>query len=160
VFRTTTTGVIVAFAGLALGLLTAFAVARRREHLSDTRKQPRDLAAVSLDGKRARPRAGAARDTGRSSLAPSAAAARTPPGGSVAEWGDRMPRTRAEALQVLGIGVAPTASDSALKKIVDGLRQSWHPDHAADETDRAMREVRSKQINAAWDLLRSQRAEV
>ena len=61
---------------------------------------------------------------------------------------------------MLGIGVAPTASDAALKKIVDGLRQSWHPDLATDETDRAVRELRSKQINAAWDLLRSQRAEV
>ena len=71
-----------------------------------------------------------------------------------------MPSTRIEALQVLGIGVSPTANEAALKKIVDGLRQSWHPDHAADEDDRALRELRSKQINAAWDLLRSQRAEV
>ena len=49
---------------------------------------------------------------------------------------------------------------AALKKIVDGLRQSWHPDLARDDADRALRELRSKQINAAWDLLQSQRAEV
>jgi hypothetical protein len=172
VFRTTTTGVIVAFAGLALGLLTAFAVARRRERLSDTRRPPRDLSAVSLDGKRARPRppAGKLRGGTLSASAAAVAAPGAPPvgpppaqvaeTGPVTEWGDRMPRTRAEALEVLGIGVAPTASDAALKKIVDGLRQSWHPDLATDETDRAVRELRSKQINAAWDLLRSQRAEV
>ena len=37
---------------------------------------------------------------------------------------------------------------------------SWHPDLAKDETDRALRELRSKQINAAWELLQGQRAEV
>jgi DnaJ-class molecular chaperone len=71
-----------------------------------------------------------------------------------------MPQTRAEAMQILGVGVTPTASEVAIKKIVDGLRQSWHPDHAKDEADRAMRELRSKQINAAWELLRRQRAVV
>jgi DnaJ-class molecular chaperone len=71
-----------------------------------------------------------------------------------------MPRTREEALEVLGIGIAPSATATAIKKIVDGLRMSWHPDLAQDETDRALREQRSKQINAAWDILQSQRAEV
>jgi hypothetical protein len=77
-----------------------------------------------------------------------------------AEWDDRMPRTREEALEVLGIGIAPSANATAIKKIVDGLRMSWHPDLAKDETDRALREQRSKQINAAWDILQSQRAVV
>jgi DnaJ-class molecular chaperone len=71
-----------------------------------------------------------------------------------------MPRTREEALEVLGIGIAPSANAAAIKKIVDGLRMSWHPDLAKNETDRALREQRSKQINAAWDILQSQRAEV
>jgi hypothetical protein len=71
-----------------------------------------------------------------------------------------MPRDRVEAMQVLGMGVAPSATEVAIKKIVDGLRQSWHPDLAQNETDRALRELRSKQINAAWELLRGQRAEV
>jgi DnaJ-class molecular chaperone len=71
-----------------------------------------------------------------------------------------MPETRAEAFQALGIGAAPNATEAAIKKIVDGLRQSWHPDHARDEDDRALRELRSKQINAAWELLRRQRAVV
>jgi DnaJ-class molecular chaperone len=71
-----------------------------------------------------------------------------------------MPRTREEALEVLGIGIAPSATPTAIKKIVDGLRMSWHPDLARDETDRALREQRSKQINAAWAILQSERAEV
>lgn len=71
-----------------------------------------------------------------------------------------MPRTREEAFEVLGIGIAPSATQTAIKKVVDGLRMSWHPDLAKDETDRALRELRSKQINAAWDLLQVQRVEV
>jgi hypothetical protein len=74
--------------------------------------------------------------------------------------GDRMPRTRTEAMQVLGMGVAPSATEAALKKVVDGLRQGWHPDLAKDDADRALRELRCRQINVAWDLLRGQRAEV
>jgi hypothetical protein len=164
VFRTTTVGALVAFGGLALGLLTAFALARRNEHVRDSRRRPRDLGSVSLDGKRAKPPARIG--NARGNLPPNAAASATSrvPGKAAvngsAEWGDRMPQTRAEAMQILGVGVTPTASEVAIKKIVDGLRQSWHPDHAKDEADRAMRELRSKQINAAWELLRRQRAVV
>ncbi|MDX2202568.1 MAG: hypothetical protein NW223_07450 [Hyphomicrobiaceae bacterium] len=67
--------------------------------------------------------------------------------------GERMPATRAEALRVLGMGVAPDATIAALKKIIDGLRQTWHPDLAQDEEDRALRELRMKQLNAAWEIL-------
>jgi hypothetical protein len=164
VFRTTTVGALVAFGGLALGLLAAFALARRNEHVRDSRRRPRDLGSVSLDGKRAKPPARIG--NARGNLPPNAAASamsRVPGKAAVngsAEWGDRMPQTRAEAMQILGVGVTPTASEAAIKKIVDGLRQSWHPDHAKDEADRAMRELRSKQINAAWELLRRQRAVV
>jgi hypothetical protein len=165
VFRTTTVGALVAFGGLALGLFTAFALARRNESLRDARRRPRDLSAVSLGDKRASPPARIA--NARGNLPPNAAASamsRTPgqtaAASAVADLGDRMPQTKTEAMQVLGIGVAPTASEAAIKKIVDGLRQSWHPDHAKDELDRALRELRSKQINAAWELLRAQRAVV
>jgi hypothetical protein len=170
-FRTTTIGAMVAFGGLALGLITAFALARRREHAQDAaRRRPRDLAAISLDGRRPRPSAPAGNVRGR--LPGHAAApppsrppgpradASTAAGGATVDLGGRMPRTRAEALEVLGMGVAPSATEAALKKIVDGLRQSWHPDLARDEADRALRELRSKQINAAWDLLQGHRAEV
>lgn len=67
--------------------------------------------------------------------------------------GDAMPRTRAEALEVLGMGIAPDINEAAIKKIIDGLRMSWHPDHARDDVDRATRELRLKQINAAWDII-------
>jgi hypothetical protein len=164
-FRTTTVGALVAFGGLALGLITAFALARRNESMRDARRRPRDLGSVSLGDRR--PRRPARIANARGNLPPNAAASamsrvpgQTAAANGMTEWGDRMPQTRAEALQVLGIGVAPTANEAAIKKIVDGLRQSWHPDHARDEADRVMRELRSKQINAAWELLRSQRVVV
>lgn len=62
-----------------------------------------------------------------------------------------MPATRSEAFAVLGVN--PDVSDGVLKKIVDGLRMSWHPDHARDEDDRRTRETRIRQINIAWDLI-------
>jgi hypothetical protein len=163
--RTTTVGAIVAFAGLAVGLLTAFALARRSEHAHHASRRRRDLAAVSLDAKRGKPQARIG--DARGHLPPNAAGSamgrepgRRAAAGAAAELGDRMPSTRSEAYQVLGIGVAPSASEAAIKKVVDALRVTWHPDHAKDEADRALRELRSKQINAAWELLRGQRAEV
>jgi DnaJ-domain-containing protein 1 len=62
-----------------------------------------------------------------------------------------------EAYRVLGLN--PEAPQSAVKKVVDALRVSWHPDHARDEADRLYREQRLKQINAAWDLLKVARAQ-
>jgi hypothetical protein len=66
------------------------------------------------------------------------------------------PATIFEAYRVLGLN--PNAPDAAVKKIVDALRMSWHPDHARDEADRRYREQRIKQINAAWDLLKDRPA--
>jgi hypothetical protein len=59
--------------------------------------------------------------------------------------------TKLEAFTFLG--VHPQANTSALKKTIDGLRQCWHPDLAEDDDDRRHREVRIRQINAAWDLI-------
>lgn len=73
--------------------------------------------------------------------------------------GDRMPSSKHEALQVLGMGVASDSNVTSLKKIIDGLRMNWHPDHAANETDRLTRELRLKQINAAWEILGGKGAE-
>lgn len=67
--------------------------------------------------------------------------------------GERMPSTKGEALALLGMGVASESNLGSLKKIIDGLRMNWHPDHAQDEADRRVRELRLKQINAAWDIL-------
>jgi curved DNA-binding protein CbpA len=74
-------------------------------------------------------------------------------------WGDAIPRSREDALQVLGIGVTPDASETALKKIVDGLRLSWHPDYAKDADDLRLRELRLKQINAAWEIIAGKRVD-
>jgi hypothetical protein len=153
ILRTTTTGVIVAFTGLTLGLLIAFGVARRRERLHHAGMQQRAKV----------PRL--AFDDGREPPARAAPALVRVPGASAADaalaaWGDGMPRTRTEAFRVLGIGIAPGANAAAIKKIVDALRVSWHPDLARDESDRQLRELRSKQINAAWELLQGERAEV
>lgn len=68
-----------------------------------------------------------------------------------------VPDSAEQAFEVLGIN--PDASRTVVKKIVDGLRQSWHPDHARDEPDRGRREDRMKQINAAWDLIRTRYGE-
>lgn len=66
-----------------------------------------------------------------------------------------VPATYAEALSVLG--ASPDASITAIKKIVDGLRQSWHPDLARSEADRIHRERRLRQVNVAWDLVSQRR---
>ena len=73
---------------------------------------------------------------------------------SAAPWPtDMLPQTHDDALHILGMGVTSKASLTAMKKIVDGLRLSWHPDHATDDADRAIRELRIRQINTAWDLI-------
>ncbi len=66
-----------------------------------------------------------------------------------------MPRTLSEAYAILGVN--SDASDGILKKIVDALRMTWHPDHAKDEDDRRLREARIKQINVAWELIEGKR---
>ncbi len=72
-----------------------------------------------------------------------------------ARGGMRMPQSVQEAYQMLGIN--DDAAPNVAKKLVDALRMSWHPDFARDEADRQVREARMKQINAAWDLIRSRR---
>ena len=68
----------------------------------------------------------------------------------------RIPVTRSEAFELLGLN--PDAPVGTLKKVADGLRMSWHPDHARDSTDLAEREARIKAINAAVDLINGKRA--
>lgn len=67
-----------------------------------------------------------------------------------------LPDSKHTAYAVLGLN--SDASEIAAKKVVDGLRQTWHPDTARDEPDRVIREARMKQINAAWDLIRTRAA--
>lgn len=76
---------------------------------------------------------------------------------SVPALGRGLPRDKAEAYEA--IGANPTTNERILKKLIDALRATWHPDHAADEEDRRMREERIKQINVAWDLISEKRVE-
>jgi hypothetical protein len=144
----------VAFAGL---VMLALAVVLLRRGDAETVVAVRDFASISLDGGRAPgrqvvPMAAAADGAMASAHAPAAV-------GAASIWGDAMPRTRADALAVLGIGVTPAATTAAIKKVVDGLRQSWHPDYASDPADRQLREMRLKQVNAAWEILAHERAQ-
>ena len=70
---------------------------------------------------------------------------------SVGALRPNVPTSREEAYDMLGVN--DSISDATLKKLVDALRLSWHPDHARDEPDRQRREERIKQINVAWDLI-------
>jgi hypothetical protein len=76
---------------------------------------------------------------------------------AVPRAGVRMPRTRSEAYDVLGVN--PDVNEAIVKKVADALRVSWHPDHAKDEEDRCAREARMKQLNIAWDLISARRRE-
>jgi hypothetical protein len=71
--------------------------------------------------------------------------------------GATLPRTASEAYAVLGVN--EDVSASVLKKIVDALRMTWHPDHARGEDDRRLRDDRIRQINVAWELISARRAE-
>lgn len=62
-----------------------------------------------------------------------------------------VPKTRSEALAVLGLSGA--ANETMIRKVVEALRQSWHPDTASSDDDRRVREARVKQINVAADIL-------
>ncbi|MCH9764959.1 MAG: J domain-containing protein [Alphaproteobacteria bacterium] len=64
-----------------------------------------------------------------------------------------LPQTRSEAYALLGVN--PDVAPQVLKKLVDALRVTWHPDHARNESDRLLREERIRQINIAWDLIQA-----
>ena len=96
-----------------------------------------------------------ARDFGAISLETPAPGSDEP---EVSEASDDLsiPSNYTQALHVLG--ASADASTDAIKKIVDGLRRSWHPDHARSESDRVYREKRARQINVAWDIVSQRRA--
>lgn len=72
-----------------------------------------------------------------------------------ARHASNLPGTVTEAYDVLGVN--PDVSEDVLKKIVDALRMSWHPDHARGDDDRHERETRIRQINVAWELITAKR---
>lgn len=73
-------------------------------------------------------------------------------------WPPDMPQSYDDALELLGMGVTANTPLPAMKRIVDGLRNSWHPDQATDDGDRAIRELRIRQIDTAWDILTASHA--
>jgi hypothetical protein len=165
--RNPSTIAAVGLGGLAVLLIAAMAAIRRRERAQFAAATFRDFAAVSLQGHDGREDLPAVRaivgaDARQLSLVdrPHPSWPAQPRNGSVPpSWGDEIPQTRDDALRVLGIGVTPDASEIAIKKIVDGLRLSWHPDHANDAADRQIRELRLKQINAAWEIVAGKRVQ-
>ncbi|MGZ5890311.1 MAG: hypothetical protein ACXWJS_06935 [Hyphomicrobium sp.] len=144
--------VLLSITGLAVSALWSWARGPKRLPPPSTR----DIASISLDG--------APKGTSVS-LSPHVGAAppavQAPPqllpgnAGLVSPDDLPMPTTYAEALELLG--AAPDASLAAVKKIVDGMRQSWHPDLARSEADRRVRQRRMQQINVAWDLVSQRR---
>jgi hypothetical protein len=143
--------------------LATFALMRRRERARLAGAPSRDLAAVSLGTgppPQSAPAAYSLPSEPASAQPGSTEPALPEPPTMPSNWGDRIPHTREEALQVLGVAVAPDANLAAIKKIVDGLRASWHPDLASGGPDRRLRELRMKQINAAWEIIAGKRAPV
>ncbi len=147
---------------LGISLMTGWVIIRRKNS-SSTSTISRDIASVSIrDAK-------LPANTEKNNAAPNGsqngqepppsqnAEPQTPATITTIKFGDTIPKTRKEAFEVLGMSVTSNASPVAIKKVVDGLRLSWHPDHAAGEEDRKNRESRIKQINAAWEIISGQR---
>jgi len=127
------------------------AVRSRLEAISKgVTRQPRQKSAAQIRmalrelDRIARIAQGAAKDTGQPS-APQGAASFI------------IPDSLQEAYHILGLN--GDAAPNVAKKLVDALRMTWHPDFARDDVDRCVREARMKQINAAWDLIKSRPAE-
>jgi hypothetical protein len=142
-------------ATLGLAGLAAFGAWSWRRRPPQARPVDRDIADISFDNGRSGPVLALERGPSAPPDAPeppSLGAAASEEAGTNAL---PMPTSYAEALEILG--ASADASTVAIKKIVDGLRQSWHPDLARSESDRIRREARVRQINVAWDLVAEQR---
>lgn len=94
---------------------------------------------------------GAVRDLERVRRIAESAIVSLPEGRANAARALDLPQTKIEAYEILGVNA--DVSEATLKKVVDGLRMSWHPDHAKNDADRVEREARIKQINVAVALI-------
>jgi len=151
-----TTQALVGFAGLVAVALGLFAWTRHREQLSLAAAGGREFGSVSFDTGDAKPSVWSRGPAlGRPQAARPTPPHKPEPPKAVASADVQVPRTREEACKVLGAN--PDAGEAAIRKIVEGLRQSWHPDLATSEADRQMREQRTTQINVAWDILSGKR---
>lgn len=112
----------------------------------------RDIASVTLGRSKTRQKA-STRDVAVRAKGSNEANQHQVPPTPKFSFDNSIPKSREEALSVLGMSQTSDASAKAVKKIVDGLRLSWHPDHAANEADRQLREARLKQINIAWEII-------
>jgi hypothetical protein len=154
------TTVMLAAAAAVLLSITGLAVSALWSRARGPKRLPppstRDIASISLDGA---PKGTSVTLYPQAEAAPPAVQAPPPilPGNAGFASPDDlpMPTTYAEALELLG--AAPDATLAAVKKIVDGMRQSWHPDLARSEADRRVRQRRMQQINVAWDLVSQRR---
>ncbi len=143
-----TVAAVIALLGLA-----AFGLWRRQRVTAIA--APRDISSITLE--RSTTPATISRAPVRAEISALPTPGSPPAGPSLAAVEEfPVPKTYEQALKVLG--AAPEASVIAIKKIVDGLRLNWHPDHASSEPDRLYRERRLQQINAAWDIVAKQRA--
>ena len=148
---------------LGLGLIVIGIVLLKRKRDS-SQEISRDISTVSIGGDKL-PAQSATRDVAllkkenQDIANPPEPQKQTPAPPPASKLADAIPKTRKDAFEVLGVSITPDASPTAIKKIVDGLRLSWHPDHAADEADRRIRESRMKQINAAWEIISQRNSE-
>ena len=148
-----TTQALVGFAGLVGIALGLFAWTRHREQLSLTAAGGREFGSVNFETGDAR----TGRVVARLRVAPPA----TGPGQRRRRRRSRPPptcRSRARARRPARCWArTPMPARRPSEKIVEGLRQSWHPDLATGEADRQLREQRTTQINVAWEILSGKR---
>ena len=64
---------------------------------------------------------------------------------------EAMPQTIEEACKLLN--VTPDTPPEAIERIYKAMIQAWHPDKAGNDAERNLHELKSKQLNAAKDLL-------
>jgi hypothetical protein len=148
-------------AGLALAALAAFGFWRwNRTDAAPAAPADRDLASVSfgfgpVGEVRKEPRLGldGATPADRKVAAKRAAAKR-----EANKTADALPVPTTYEQALAALGVRADATVDGVKKIVDGLRRSCHPDHATSEADRLYRESRLRQVNVAWDLVSGKRS--
>lgn len=100
---------------------------------------------------------GVTRDLERIARMANGAVKDTAAGSATPQTNDNMPDSIEDAYRILGLN--GDASAAVAKKLVDALRMTWHPDFARNDEDRRLREARMKQINAAWDMIKPDRAD-
>ena len=158
--RTSLTPITMAVGGLTVLGLIALTLMQWRERWQFRLKTSRDIAAVSLDGRTAARNLISTRGLIPKKWGTAAKVQKQSSSTAFADhqsrWSSDIPQTRDEALQVLGMGVGPDVHDAAVKKLVDGLVLK-DPDHAKNVSDRELRELRMKQINAAWEIISGRR---